>query len=350
MKPSALDYTALSLSLAAALLAGCDGAQPSIGAPSAMPQSRAALTHPDRSGSWMLPEAKSESLLYISDFTPGGSRVYAYTFPDGKLVGALDVEAPGGECVDKTGDVWITSRSKIVEYAHGGSKPIEALRDSDGPDDCSVDFASGSLAVSNQPSNRNKPGTVLIYSKAQGVPKTYQASSDIRYPNALSYDNRGNLFIDGYWIGYSGSSCSSGCPYPGFAELSRGANAIRNIKLRGGRYFCGQSGPGGVEFDGQYLAIAPACNQYWIYRYFLNRGHGDYKEQLTLNNAAFLFHFWIQDRTLVAPDCIIVRKNHKAYCEGAIMYYDYPGGGNPTKTITGKNLHYPVAAAVSLAN
>jgi hypothetical protein len=40
-----------------ALLAGCSGSQPPIGALGATPQGPA--THAERSGSWMLPEAKS---------------------------------------------------------------------------------------------------------------------------------------------------------------------------------------------------------------------------------------------------------------------------------------------------
>ena len=40
---------------AAALLSACGGSQPPIGAPGAMPQSRAIATHAERGGSWMLP-------------------------------------------------------------------------------------------------------------------------------------------------------------------------------------------------------------------------------------------------------------------------------------------------------
>jgi hypothetical protein len=349
MKPSRFDRSAISGFVAAAFLAACGGTQPLGGAPGALPQSRALASHADLGGSWMLPEAKGESLLYVSDYSPTGSHVYVYTYPDGTLVGTLDVGAAGGECVDKAGDVWITSRVSVVEYAHGGSKPIKTLTDYERPNDCSIDATSGNLAVSNQPAGRQRFGKIFIYPKAQGTPRKYQTSSAIRYPNALSYDDRGNLFIDGYWIGYSGSSCSSGCPYPGFAELGRGSDTIRNINLRGGRYFCGQAGPGGIAFDGKYLAVTPACNQFFVYRYVLSRGHGDYEGELTLNNANFLFRFWIQGHTLIAPDCIIFEKHHHAYCEGAVMFYRYPAGGNPIQTITGQNLGAPVAAAVSLA-
>ena len=46
---------ALSTCVAAAMLAGCGGSQPPIGAPGAMQQSSPLATHTDRGGSWVLP-------------------------------------------------------------------------------------------------------------------------------------------------------------------------------------------------------------------------------------------------------------------------------------------------------
>lgn len=57
----------IGLGVAGAVV-GCGGSQPPIGAPDAMPQSRAVAAHADSAGSWMLPEAKSEALLYAADF------------------------------------------------------------------------------------------------------------------------------------------------------------------------------------------------------------------------------------------------------------------------------------------
>jgi hypothetical protein len=50
----ARSITRFALGLAATLLAGCGGSQPPIGAPGAMPQSRAIAAHAGRGGSWML--------------------------------------------------------------------------------------------------------------------------------------------------------------------------------------------------------------------------------------------------------------------------------------------------------
>jgi len=57
---------ALGSCAAVALLVGCGGSQPPIGAPGAMPQTMATAARFDRGNSWMLPEAKSSDLLYVS--------------------------------------------------------------------------------------------------------------------------------------------------------------------------------------------------------------------------------------------------------------------------------------------
>ena len=53
-----------------------------------------------------------------------------------------EFESPTGECVDKSGNVYIadTDKKAIYEYAHGGKKAIKALDDSPYvPNGCSVD-------------------------------------------------------------------------------------------------------------------------------------------------------------------------------------------------------------------
>ena len=58
---------ALMSCAAAAMLAGCGGSQPPIGAPGAMAQTSASAAQVERRGSWMLPEASGEDLLYVTD-------------------------------------------------------------------------------------------------------------------------------------------------------------------------------------------------------------------------------------------------------------------------------------------
>ncbi|MGA9017366.1 MAG: hypothetical protein WB438_00305 [Candidatus Cybelea sp.] len=63
---------ALSSCVAAAMLAGCGGSQPPIGAPGAMPQTSVIATHAGRGTSWILPEAKNEDLIYATGGCPRG--------------------------------------------------------------------------------------------------------------------------------------------------------------------------------------------------------------------------------------------------------------------------------------
>ena len=69
-------------------------------------------------------------LLYLTD--EGADDVYVYSWPRGELKGTLTgFDAPNGECVDKAGDVFVANEdeSQILEYAHGGTSPIETLSD-----------------------------------------------------------------------------------------------------------------------------------------------------------------------------------------------------------------------------
>lgn len=54
----------------AAFLTACAGWAPPMGAPRAIAQTSALATHAERGTSWMLPEAKSGDLLYVSSFAP----------------------------------------------------------------------------------------------------------------------------------------------------------------------------------------------------------------------------------------------------------------------------------------
>ncbi|HEY2475816.1 MAG TPA: hypothetical protein VGI19_13585 [Candidatus Cybelea sp.] len=82
--------TRLQICATLALLAGCRGSQPPIGAPGATPQTSAAAAHADRGTSWMLPEAGrrgafagGRSFLYATDccglFNNGDVNVYPPT-------------------------------------------------------------------------------------------------------------------------------------------------------------------------------------------------------------------------------------------------------------------------------
>jgi hypothetical protein len=88
-----LDFSrnALTSCVAAAMLAGCGGSQPPIGAPGATPQSRAVLLGTRR------------DLLYVSS----DLATDVYTYPHGKLVSALG-GSTGVICSNAAGDVFLS--------------------------------------------------------------------------------------------------------------------------------------------------------------------------------------------------------------------------------------------------
>jgi hypothetical protein len=62
MKYSPPNHIALGIAVAAALLAGCGGSQPPIGAPGAMPQTSAIATHAEPGGLRVLPPDERDTL------------------------------------------------------------------------------------------------------------------------------------------------------------------------------------------------------------------------------------------------------------------------------------------------
>src|ERR1700734_559394 len=104
---------------AAAMLAGCGGSQPPIGAPGAMP----AYTLRARTQNT---QTQSNGVLIYASGGCGGVCVIAH--PGGQLVSSITLSGPvQGECSDANGNVYVTDGTQVVEYAHGGTRPIKTL-------------------------------------------------------------------------------------------------------------------------------------------------------------------------------------------------------------------------------
>jgi hypothetical protein len=317
------DRRALSIAVATALLAGCGGTQLPIAAPGAMQQSRATTPH-DRS--WMLPEAKSEDLLYIS---ASAKSVYVYSYPDGKREGTLTgFDYPSGLCVDQHGHIFVTAfgTSQIFEYAHGGASSIRTLSDpGQRPEGCSVDPTTGSLAVTSFASTSSSAGSVQIYKKARGEPETY-SNADFVQVWFCGYDDAGNLFIDGFNRGTRKTRRVQ------FAELRRDGHSLKNVALNTRLRY-----PGGVQWDGKYVAIG---DTHTIYQFSISEGRGIEVGSTPLARSTAVYQFWIQGTTVIGP-------NSKVYGSGSVKFWNYPAGGKPTKAID--RLPSPIGSTVSVA-
>ena len=184
-------HRALIACAAAAMLQGCGGPQPPIGVSGAASQTSALTGRADRGTSWMLPEAASESLLYVLD----QHEVTVYKYPQGKLVGKLknkNLYLADGACVDMKGDVYVANygTDQLFEYRHGGKDLVRTIRPPVGSTGCTVDPATGNLAVAGN-------SGLVVYKRARGEPTVYTNSAFEAY-YYCGYDDQGNLFVDGY--------------------------------------------------------------------------------------------------------------------------------------------------------
>jgi DNA-binding beta-propeller fold protein YncE len=327
-----------------ALLAGCGGSQlPIGGAPVGLPQSRAIATHIDRGGSWVLPAAKSEDLLYVSDV--GSKIVDIYSYPGGVKVGQLTGFAgPGGLCVDRAGDVFVTNGAlsgdaNVIEFAHGGKTPIRTLNDPGmQPSGCAASPITGDLAVTNScrvsESGCDGHGNILLYPNASGSPKRYVDRSVTAF-YFCGYDNRGTLYADG-------SGRRNGLF--DLVRLPKGGRAFVDIQIDWDSSGSGIANPGAVQWDGKLLAIGDEWVEFLkplVYR--IDPANGHVAAVLRLHQSNQVRQFTIHGDVLIAPN----EKVKGGHMHGQIIFYDYPNIGKPRKIITG--LDIPAGAVVSPA-
>ncbi len=278
------------------------------------------------SASWMAPAAKNTDLLYISDV--GTDQVYVFSYPQGSLVGTLSgFNTPVRECSDTAGNVFVTNTNaeNILEYAHGGSSPIATYHDKDFlPTDCSVDPASGSLAVANYGPKGTNRGNLAIFSAGKTTPKFYEDPS-VRAYLFCGYDASGNLFVSGLNDTY------------GFVliELRKGAKKFEHIKLDQGF-----SSWGGVKWDGKYVAMSDGAST--IYDFAVAGTKAKLVRTIRLKRAVNVVGFWIDASTLIGPDGPDGGHNDAGF-------WKYPGGRAPQKTIGSGLFKNPSAATISLA-
>jgi hypothetical protein len=323
----------ISIVAACSLLAACDSIQ-------RQPVIPAASSDVTAARSWMASSAGSEDLLYASD---GGSSIYVFSYRKAKLVGAI-IGLPGEAhtvCSDGAGNVFVGvlafGDSKIVEYAHGGTQPIETLSAPGEPMGCSVDPTTGNLAAALY-SYGSGPGSVAIYQHAQGTPRIY-TNSFIPQVDDCAYDDKSNLFVSGWRD-------------PGFvlAELPAGSGTIRHVHLNV-RLKTTFFEP--IGWDGEDLAIGDfdgATRQYALYRVKVVGARGSVVATASFSLAHGYFYgdsrFWIQGHTIVFPTQNYHRSHRRA---SQIGYWQYPAGGPRTMETRRFGSPYGASVTVSLA-
>lgn len=131
------------------------------------------------------------------------------------------------------------------------------------------------------------------------------------------YDDRGDLFADGI--------TSPGSGHFGLAELAKGKTALTQLGVE--QYL---SWPGGVQWDGQYLAVGDA-NSSVIYRFVIRRDRAITGGEVRMRSGArSVAQFWIQSKMLIAPNTI---PGHGGLGSKALIYR-YSRGGKAVKKIS----------------
>lgn len=194
---------ALCSSLAAAMLTGCGGSQPSIGMPGAMPQSRANAAHAERGGSWMLPAAE-----------PNGHRIYVTTNPGYQI---LTYKLDGRQTQPEIGGVtnpWgLALRNRklyaaeycnpsrcddgsggILSFTLGGLPTKPAISGLSAPDGIAVDD-HGKIYVTNwcSPTKCGRHGEILTFDSS-GNPSSPTIPLLTR-ALGVAVDERGKIYV-----------------------------------------------------------------------------------------------------------------------------------------------------------
>jgi hypothetical protein len=281
----------------------------------------------------MAPDAKTaKNLLYVAD--EAGNDVLVYSYPAGKLTGTLTgFDTPTGICSNKAGDVFILNGNgtTVEMYAHGGTSPIRTLNLPGYPElNCTVDPKTGNLALGALGGSCGD--CVAVFTKAQGQPTIYTPSGQNGIPGC-GYDNNGNLFCDAY--GTSGAF--------ELFELLAGASTFTAVSVSG----AGSLRSASVQWDGTDLAVGSGAGS-TLYQIQLSGSTGKVVGSTTLGGAGYVWQFWIT-HTLGGKKSHrgirVIAPTYGGSGGAEVGYWNYPAGGNPTKTITG--FSQPDGAALS---
>jgi hypothetical protein len=326
------DRIAFAAFIAATLLAGCGGLQPPAVPLDAMPPAPSAAVHADRSRSWMLAEARADTLLYVSDNSD--NVVYAFSYPQGTLVGTLTgFDSPVGICVNPAGSVWIVNQfpNGMIEYDHGGSAPKRKLAlPRAGSYGCAVDPKTGDIALTGS------SYSIAVFKHGRGHATIY-SDADLDRLFYCGYDDKANLFCSG----------QNAYSEPELAELPAGAETLDTIALNIQMY----GAPGAVQWDSQrrHLIIAEQAEDtpgaIPLYHVKVVGSKSRLTRTTTLNSPFICcgFQGWLQGDTYVNI------YYPSRYSASDIALWSLPKGGNPTKVISIAGSGFLWGCAVSLA-
>ncbi len=249
------------------------------------------------------------------------------SYPSLKTVQVLTgfIRQPYGDCVDAKGNVWIVDNvaPQIVEYAHGGSKPVSKLKlpKNHAQYGCAVDPKSGDLAVSDIAISAGEAarGYIDIFKNAKGSARLYKVLNLL--PSFLGYDDNGNLFLDGIsQIGAGGFA---------YGELPNGADAPIELTIADSIGWYAAN----VAFDGTYMTVANGYTGtiYRLDRPDVSTGQVEIVGETVLSGQPEILGYTFDGVNLIAAT-------------EDVQVYAYPGGGKAKKSVP---VNVPIDVALS---
>lgn len=270
-------------------------------------------------------KAKSHDLLYLSNVRTNEVDVYAYS--NGGLVRKLNgFGKPRAECADTQGNVWITDveAEQIVEYAHGGAAPIRALSTPGTPHGCSVGPRGNEVAVAGVFQNGT---SVAVYRRSahdRWRSARLYGDSSMKRGYFCGYDERGDLFVDGF----AGRRTESFR----LSELAHGGSTLLDLTVSQRIH-----DPGQVQWDGNHVAVGDAGRMpAVVYRFSISASKATEVGKTTLGGTTSVRQFWIDGDQIIGPNY-----------ETDVGFWKYPAGGLPVRSISIPGYGAAVSKAVS---
>jgi len=301
---------ALSMGVAAAMLAGCGGSQPLIGAPGAMPQSRAIAAHGADS-------TKSPPLLYVAEYSQDAVLVFNARAKDPAAKRRItdSLNSTPGDCIDSTGTLYVTNQPPsgpgwVSEYLPGRSHPSRIItKGMHSPTFCAID-AGGNLWITNI------SGPNVTEFKKGATKPYFVISKGLSAPDGIAIDHSGNIYVGN---GLIGSSQNIQVYAPGTKSPSR---TIAD----------GITDPVGITVDAHGTLYVTNCQQNNVQEY----RKGASEPYQTITNG------------MNCPDGVVVNANGYLYVSDAgnsVIVEFPPGSINPSSRKISKGIYAPEGLA-----
>ncbi|HYL26267.1 MAG TPA: hypothetical protein VEW74_00465, partial [Candidatus Nitrosotalea sp.] len=209
--------------------------------------------------------------------------------------------------------------TQISEYKVP-KKPLKTLTvNYSFPSSCAMN-TSGDLAVGILYNySKSGGGDVVIFKNASGSGKAYSTPLDEEFFNG--YDNKGNLFADGFTGNRTGF---------GLVELPKGSSKFVTITTSNTVEF-----PGSVQWDGTYLTVFDQIANA-MYQYTVSGTKATLQHTITLSGSSDCAQTWIVKGLVYCGDA--------GNDDGEV--FKYPAGGSPIATLTG-NFDFPLGVTAA---